>query len=147
MERLRCGHPLGDPLGECPQLPERPERTGVDHGDAQPFEDTAAYTAPRVRDRFSQQTLIDYAGAFGVRPFDADFYAPDRTATFVRHTGPSFYGSRISDLAEVQGPWKLGGPGAPDPDAVTERPPPAPLMDLPPGMTREVLPNTPPPGP
>ena len=113
----------------------------VDHGDTQPFEDTAAYTAPRVRDRFNQQTLIDYAAHFGVRPFDADFYAPDRTATFVRYRAPNFYDSRIMTLAEVQGPWQPDALGRPDPEAVTERPPPPPLMELPPGVTREILPD------
>ena len=49
--------------------------------------------------------------------------------------------ARIMTLAEAQGPWVRGGPGRPDPEAVTERPPPAPLMDLPPGMTREIIPD------
>lgn len=44
----------------------------VDQGDTQSFENTAAYTAPRVRDRFNQKTLIDYDTLFGLRGDTAD---------------------------------------------------------------------------
>lgn len=87
----------------------------VDEGDPLPFEDTSTYQAQRVRDRFSQQTLITYAAALGLRPFDEDFYAPDRTATLVSHTSPAYAGNRLISLEEAQGPT-IDAVGVPDPD-------------------------------
>lgn len=87
----------------------------VNQGDPLPFEDTSAYQADRVRVRFSQQTLITYAAAPGLRPFDEDFYASDRTATLVSHTSPAYAGSRLISLEDAQGPT-IDAVGVPDPD-------------------------------
>lgn len=71
----------------------------VDHGEPLPFEDLQRYTARRVRDRFDQQLLVRYAAAVGLRPFDEDFYAPDRSAVIVEHTEPPRPGAWQTDLA------------------------------------------------
>lgn len=43
-------------------------------GTVQDFEQVQAYTARRVRDRFTTTMLSDYCAALGLRPFDVDFY-------------------------------------------------------------------------
>lgn len=96
----------------------------VDLGHRLPFEDTTSYTAHRVRERFTQQTLIDYAAAVGLRPFDADFYAPDRTAVLVEHTGPAaVWGERLVSLADARsGARNTRELGIPHPQATTVEP-------------------------
>jgi hypothetical protein len=46
----------------------------VDQGPRLPFEDESPYAARRIRDRFTLDTLGEYAGHLGVRPLDDDFY-------------------------------------------------------------------------
>jgi hypothetical protein len=46
----------------------------VAEGTVQDFEQVEAYTARRVRDRFTTAMLSDYCAALGLRPFDIDFY-------------------------------------------------------------------------
>jgi hypothetical protein len=46
----------------------------VDQGAPLPFEDDSRYAARRIRDRFSLDTLDEYAVHLGVRPLDDDFY-------------------------------------------------------------------------
>ena len=41
-----------------------------------------------VPDRFTHDHLVQVAEFFGLRPFDEDFYAPDRWAVLVEHTEP-----------------------------------------------------------
>jgi hypothetical protein len=48
--------------------------TFVDQGARLPFEDESRYTARRIRDRFTLDTLRECAGHLGVRPLDDDFY-------------------------------------------------------------------------
>jgi hypothetical protein len=48
--------------------------TFVDQGALLPFEDQPRYAARRIRDRFTLDTLAEYAGRLGVRPLDDDFY-------------------------------------------------------------------------
>ncbi len=43
-------------------------------GQAQPFEETDAYLAKRVRDRLSPEMLDRYCQALGIRPFDLRYY-------------------------------------------------------------------------
>lgn len=43
-------------------------------GEPLDFEDVGAYEKRRVLDRFTPEMMIEYAGAMGIRPFDADFY-------------------------------------------------------------------------
>lgn len=73
--------------------------TFVDMGDPLPFEDTSRYSARRVRDKFTQELLIQYAAAVGLRPFDEDFFTPDRTGVIVEHTDPPTADSWETDLA------------------------------------------------
>ncbi|MEJ5914784.1 hypothetical protein [Pseudokineococcus sp. 1T1Z-3] len=94
----------------------------VDLGDRLPFEDASAYTAPRVKNRFTQQTLIDYAAELGLRPFDADFYASDRTAVLVEHTGPAIWRERLASIADAQSNGNPDRIGIPHPDATTIEP-------------------------
>jgi hypothetical protein len=44
------------------------------HGTAQDYEQVAAYSARRVRDRFTPKMLTEYCAALGLEPFDAGFY-------------------------------------------------------------------------
>lgn len=94
----------------------------VDFGDRLPFEDTSAYTAARARDRFTQQMLIDYASELGLRPFNADFYAPDRTAVLVEHTEPAVWRERLLSIADAQSAGSPNELGIPSPDASTDEP-------------------------
>lgn len=71
----------------------------VDHGEPLPFEDTRHYTAKKVQDCFTQQLLIRYCAALGLRPFDADFYAPDRVGVLIEDTSPPLKGAWQGDLA------------------------------------------------
>jgi hypothetical protein len=45
-------------------------------GEVQPFERPELYQKRRIRDRLTIETMTEYAAALGLRPFDADFYAP-----------------------------------------------------------------------
>ncbi len=87
----------------------------VDEGKPLPFEDTDRYGARRVRDRFNQETLIEYAAALGIRPFDPNFYAPDRSAVLIENTDPPPYGSWVTDLAGNQSRPRGMLPWQPDP--------------------------------
>ncbi|AZZ56488.1 hypothetical protein [Rathayibacter iranicus] len=63
-------------------------------GDPLPFEDVAAYTNRRIADRFTAEMLADYCAAYGLRPFDDDFFP-----------GPSYIIEReqkLSPLARVR---------------------------------------------
>ena len=44
------------------------------HGPMQDFEEPEAYSARRVRDRFTPDMLLRYCAALGLRPWDDDFY-------------------------------------------------------------------------
>ncbi|QHC56600.1 hypothetical protein [Rathayibacter tanaceti] len=44
------------------------------YGEPLPFEDISAYTNRRVADRFTPEMLADYCAAYGLRPFDDDFF-------------------------------------------------------------------------
>jgi hypothetical protein len=43
-------------------------------GHVQPFEETDAYSAKRVRDRLTPEMLDRYCRALGIRPFDSEYY-------------------------------------------------------------------------
>ena len=68
-------------------------------GPVQPFEDTGRYIARKVTDRFTQEMLIAYAAAVGLRPFEEAFYAPDERGVIVEHTEPPLPEARETDLA------------------------------------------------
>ncbi|MHC2186359.1 hypothetical protein ACVLV4_002017 [Rathayibacter agropyri] len=62
-------------------------------GDPLPFEEVSAYTNRRIADRFTPEMLADYCAAYGLRPFDDDFFP-----------GPSYLIERerkISPIARV----------------------------------------------
>lgn len=44
--------------------------------------------AKRIPDRFTHEHLAEMTGLFGLRPFDADFYAPDGRGLIVERTDP-----------------------------------------------------------
>lgn len=52
--------------------------------------------------------LIDYAAALGLRPFAADYYAPDRTAIMIDHTVPPVEGS--GEMARPTRPYTADAP-------------------------------------
>ncbi len=88
-----------------------------ENGPPLPFEDTAAYLEPRDRDKFSQEMLIDYSSALGIRPFDEDFYAPGRTGTIVQYTTRAPRGNRLLSVVEAQTGARVDGLGVLDPNA------------------------------
>ena len=45
-------------------------------GEVQPYEDVEAYRRRRRTDRFTEQMLVDYAAAVGLRPWEDSFYRP-----------------------------------------------------------------------
>lgn len=59
-------------------------------GDPLPFEDVAAYSRPRVRDRFTRELLTSYMDALGLNPFESQFYCPDGRFTLLRERGQRF---------------------------------------------------------
>lgn len=71
-------------------------------GEQQPFERPELYTARRIRDRLTVATIAEYAAARGIRPFDADFYAPDGTAIIVEEAKPLVHGAVEVSLEQVQ---------------------------------------------
>ncbi len=71
-------------------------------GEALPFEDTTAYTARRVKDRFPPALLRKYLTELGIEAFNEPFYAPQRTGVLVDKHGRPVPGSRQYTLNEVQ---------------------------------------------
>lgn len=69
-------------------------------GTVQAFEDTAAYSRRRARDRFTPEMLRDYARALGLRPFDDDFYPGP--SVLVRNPSSSAPGYSPLSIAEAQ---------------------------------------------
>lgn len=59
--------------------------------------------ARRVPDKFTHEHLAASAAAFGLRPFDEDFYAPDGRGIIVERTGPMEPGTRTYTLAQARG--------------------------------------------
>jgi len=65
--------------------------------------------APRVPDRFTHEHLVSMASRYGLRPFDEDFYAPDRTGVILdRHVDEAARPKEVT-LADARGetdpPW------------------------------------------
>ena len=71
-------------------------------GDIQPFERPELYQARRIKDRLTIETMTEYAAALGLRPFDADFYAPDGFGAIVELTGWTCPQCKKVSLAQVQ---------------------------------------------
>jgi hypothetical protein len=70
-------------------------------GSPQPFERLEYYTRRRVEERFPPKLLEAYCRALGIRPFDEDFYAPDRRAALIA-TPDRVTGQRTLSLAEAR---------------------------------------------
>ncbi|AZZ55028.1 hypothetical protein [Rathayibacter iranicus] len=62
-------------------------------GDPLPFEDVSAYMNRRVADRFTPEMLADYCAAYGLRPFDDDFFP-----------GPSYLLERVQKAKQIAEP-------------------------------------------
>jgi hypothetical protein len=77
----------------------------------QPFEDTKAYAARRVRDRFTSEMLARYSAALGLRPFDDDFYLDD--ARLIESSAALPKGAKSMSLEEAQA-WLGIVPGVAD---------------------------------
>ncbi len=71
-------------------------------GDIQPFERPELYEARRKKDRLTIEIVTEYAAALGLRPFDAEFYAPEEFGAIVEI--PEWKGAKVEfhSLAEVQ---------------------------------------------
>ena len=69
-----------------------------------PFEDTARYTARRIRDRFTFDMLERYLKELGLSPFEESFYLPpDKpSAELVEKIGPRVANSQDYTLDEAR---------------------------------------------
>lgn len=63
-------------------------------GEVQSFEDVEAYGSRRRRDRFTEEMLVGYAAAVGLRPWDESFYR-----------NPSYL---VTNAATIRYPFTLG---------------------------------------
>ena len=63
-------------------------------GEVQSFEDVEAYGCRRRRDRFTEEMLVGYAAAVGLRPWDESFYR-----------NPSYL---VTNAATIRYPFTLG---------------------------------------
>ncbi|WP_146077099.1 hypothetical protein [Rathayibacter rathayi] len=72
-------------------------------GDPLPFEDVSAYTNRRIADRFTPEMLTDYCAAYGLRPFDDDFFpGPSYLLEGERKLSPSARLSPSETFAQAQ---------------------------------------------
>jgi hypothetical protein len=78
-------------------------------GTEQPFEETEAYAARRVRDRFTSQMLERYCQALDVDVFNPEFYGPE--AVLIHSGVGAPVNPVIKTLAEAQA-WLGIKPGA-----------------------------------
>lgn len=69
-------------------------------GTPQDFEEPGAYTARRIRDRFTSEMLERYCQALGIDVFNPDFYGPD--AVLVEDLAPLPEKALVMTLAEAQ---------------------------------------------
>jgi hypothetical protein len=76
----------------------------TEQGTPLPFEDTSAYKARKVKERFSFEALDRYAKALGISPFDEGFYLPPERpkATLVEKVGPANPNLKELSLAEAR---------------------------------------------
>ena len=72
-------------------------------GEPLPFEEVDRYTNKRVRLRIDHELLGAYMSTFGLRPFDASFYAPAGSTSFlIERTGPKAPSEAEYTLAGAQ---------------------------------------------
>jgi hypothetical protein len=60
-------------------------------------------TARRVQDRFTHEHLVEACRRLGLRPFDADFYAPRGAGLILERTDPQAALERAFTLAQARG--------------------------------------------
>lgn len=77
-------------------------------GTRQPFEDAQAYTAKRVRDRFTSAMLEAYCQELGIDAFNAEAYGPQ--SALITRDVPRPSGGAVMTLQEVQA-WLEIKPG------------------------------------
>jgi hypothetical protein len=76
-------------------------------GPALPFERTERYQAEEVTERFTPEMLAGYCAAWGIHPFEADYYLP--RGVLVQTLDPLPPGHRSYSLAEARRFHNLGG--------------------------------------
>lgn len=59
--------------------------------------------AVRVVDKFDHDHLVEACRRVGLRPFDADFYAPDSVGLILERSDPQEAGERLFTLAQARG--------------------------------------------
>lgn len=69
-------------------------------GAVQPFENVSAYSARRIKDRFTSAMLAEYCTALSLAPFDPTFYGPG--GVLVEDTTPLPADVVVVSLAEAQ---------------------------------------------
>jgi hypothetical protein len=72
----------------------------VNEGAPLPFENTDAYRARSIRERFTPELLDRYLRALGISAFDPDFYS--RHGTLIERIGPLLPATREYSLEEAQ---------------------------------------------
>ena len=82
----------------------------VNFGQVQDFERTEAYSARRVRDRFTSEMLAEYCEALGIRLFDPSFY---RDGVLIESRIRRPFGAKRGSFADIQKEWGIV-PGAVD---------------------------------
>jgi hypothetical protein len=82
--------------------------TFVDQGPPLPFEDATRHTARRIRDRFTLETLDEYAGHLGVRPLDDAFYVAP--AFVLEKRRAPYFDQREYSLEEARAAEKVPPP-------------------------------------
>jgi hypothetical protein len=60
-------------------------------------------TKTRILDRFTHEHLVEMTALFGLRPFDEDFYLPERRALIVERTDPIQPNERTFTLVQARG--------------------------------------------
>jgi hypothetical protein len=76
-------------------------------GEVQPFEETDAYKARSLKDRFGLDRLRRYLEALGVRAFDASFFKNE--GILVEREGPLLPNVRQYSLSEARSAFGYGG--------------------------------------
>ncbi|TFC22109.1 hypothetical protein E3O55_19015 [Cryobacterium sp. MDB1-18-2] len=69
-------------------------------GTVQDFEQVEAYEKRSVRSRFTEQMMVDYCAALGLRPFDADFYPGP--ASLITNPNPPLPHALVLSLAQAR---------------------------------------------
>jgi hypothetical protein len=71
-------------------------------GVQQPFEDSNAYKAKAIKDRFTPEMLDSYLKALGIKAFDIEFYNSPEGYYLVEKVGPSALGMESFSLNDAR---------------------------------------------